>query len=116
MTVQGRLWDQRLFDRMKEGAYFINTCRGGVVKEEDLIRALRSGRLRGAGLDVLACEPTGAENPLLTMDNVFITSHMGAESAESGYRSQNIMADTIIRFFKGEMPDNIKNKEVKRNG
>lgn len=50
------------------------------------------------------------------MDNVFITSHMGAESAESGYRSQNIMADTIIRFFKGEMPDNIKNKEVKRNG
>lgn len=41
---------------------------------------------------------------------------MGAESAESGYRSQNIMADTIIRFFKGEMPDNIKNKEVKRNG
>ena len=108
--------DQRLFDRMKEGAYFINTCRGGVVKEEDLIRALRSGRLRGAGLDVLACEPTGAENPLLTMDNVFITSHMGAESAESGYRSQNIMADTIIRFFKGEMPDNIKNKEVKRNG
>ena len=39
--------DQRLFDRMKEGAYFINTCRGGVVKEEDLIRALRSGRLRG---------------------------------------------------------------------
>lgn len=36
--------DQRLFDRMKEGAYFINTCRGGVVKEEDLIRALRSGR------------------------------------------------------------------------
>ena len=108
--------DQRLFDRMKEGAYFINTCRGGVVKEEDLIRALRSGRLRGAGLDVLACEPTGAENPLLTMDNVFITSHMGAESAEAGYRSQNIMADTIIRFFKGEMPDNIKNKEVKRNG
>ena len=74
------------------------SCRGGVVKEEDLIRALRSGRLRGAGLDVLACEPTGAENPLLTMDNVFITSHMGAESAESGYRSQNIMALSLIHI------------------
>ena len=104
--------DKSMFDRMKDGAYLVNTCRGGVVKEGDLIEALRSGKLRGAGLDVLCGEPTRPDNPLLTMENVTITSHMGAESAESGCRSQDIMADTIIRFFMGEIPDNIRNKEA----
>lgn len=104
--------NRSLFDKMKDGAYLVNTCRGGVVKEEDLIEALRSGKLSGAGLDVLNGEPTRQDNPLLAMENVTITSHMGAESVESGCRSQEIMADTIIRFFNGEIPDNIRNREI----
>lgn len=102
---------KEMFARMKEGAYLVNTCRGAVVVEQDLIEALESGRLRGVGLDVMAIEPPNDDNPLLSMDNVYITAHMGAESAESGQRSQTIMADTIIAFFDGQIPDNIRNKE-----
>lgn len=74
------LVDKEKLALMKPTAYLINTCRGKVVKEQDLIDALKEGRIRGAGLDVLDTEPPAADNPLLKMDNVFITSHMGAAS------------------------------------
>lgn len=104
--------DKRLFDLMKPSAYLVNTCRGGVINEVDLVEALREKRIKGVGLDVLSVEPPEMKNPLFSMDNVFITSHMGAESLESGYRSQKIMADTLEDFFAGKMPSNVKNKEI----
>lgn len=110
-STRGRI-GQDLFSRMKEGAYLVNTCRGAVVSEQDLIEALQSGRLRGAGLDVMAVEPPRSDNPLLSMDNVYITAHMGAESAESGRRSQVMMADTIKAFFHGQITENMMNKEL----
>lgn len=97
---------------MKRSAYLINTCRGGVVNEEDLTEALQSGRIAGAGLDVLCEEPPRRDHPLLRMENVFVTSHMGAASLESEHRSQIIIADCIDTFFGGEIPYNVKNKEV----
>lgn len=104
--------DKRLLNIMKPSAYLINTCRGAVINEVDLIEALREKRIRGAGLDVLCVEPPDQNNPLLSMENVFITSHMGAETAESGFRSQKIMADTLEAYFAGSMPYNVLNKEV----
>ena len=103
--------NKELFDCMKDGAVFVNTCRGGVVNEKDLIDALESGKIAAAGLDVLVEEPPQAENPLMKMDNVFITSHMGAASFESEERSQRIMADAIGRFLQGELPDGVRNKK-----
>ena len=100
-----------LFSLMKKGAYLVNTCRGDVVNEADLAEALRSGRIAAAGLDVLAVEPPDGSHALLAMDNVFISSHMGAESYESAYRSQVIMGDNVERFLGGELVANIKNKE-----
>ena len=100
-----------LFSQMKKGAYLINTCRGDVINEEDLIEALRSGQIGAAGLDVLAEEPPRKGHPLLEMDNVFISSHMGAESFESGYRSQVIMGDNVELFVNGKLSDNVRNKE-----
>lgn len=97
---------------MKPTAYLINTCRGRVVKEQDLIDVLKEGRIMGAGLDVLDTEPPAADNPLLKMENVFITSHMGAASLESEHRSQVIIADCIDALVNGEIPYNVKNKEV----
>ena len=100
---------------MKKGAYLINTCRGDVVNEADLAEALRSGQIGAAGLDVLAEEPPESDNPLLAMDNVFISSHMGAETFESGYRSQVIMGDNVELFVNGKLNDNVRNKEFLKN-
>ena len=102
--------NRECFRQMKKGVYLINTCRGGVINEEDLAEALRDGTVAAAGLDVLREEPPAPDNPLLKMDQVFVTSHMGAESAEAGYRSQMIMADTIERFLdKGELSRFVQN-------
>ncbi len=108
---------RNLFSLMKKGAYLVNTCRGDVVNEADLADALQSGQIAAAGLDVLAVEPPDAGHALLAMDNVFISSHMGAESYESAYRSQVIMGDNVERFLRGEPGANIKNREffVKEN-
>ena len=95
--------DKSLLSLMKPSAYLVNTCRGAVINEEDLIDILREKKIRGAGLDVLSIEPPSQDNPLLSMDNVFVTSHMGAETAESGQRSQKIMADTIEAFFQAKL-------------
>ena len=100
------------FTLMKPHSILINTCRGGVINEADLVQALSDGTLAAAGLDVLCNEPPRDDNPLLALDNVFITSHMGAESAEAGRRSQIIMADTIEAFLdKGEFSRFVRNRE-----
>ena len=96
--------NKTLFDRMKPGSYLVNTCRGGVIREEDLVEALRSGRISGAGLDVLAQEPPAQDNPLLHMENVTITSHMGAETREAIDRSLEIMAQAIDDYLDGKTP------------
>jgi len=69
--------------RMKEGAYIINTSRGGTVDEKDLYEAIKSGHLAGAAMDVTVSEPIEKDNPLLTLDNVTITPHMGMYTRES---------------------------------
>ena len=69
------LFDEQAFVRMKRGSVLVNTARGPLVKEADLVEALRSGHLSGAGLDVFEREPTEADNPLLAMDNVVVSSH-----------------------------------------
>ena len=101
-----------VFRMMKPTAYLINTCRGPVVNEADLIEALRTGEIQGAGLDVLTEEPPKKDNPLLSMDNVSVTSHMGAASLESEHRSQVIIGDCIADYFAGNIPYNVKNKEA----
>ncbi len=66
-----------VFSKMKSTAILINTSRGGVVNEKDLIGALKNGDIAGAGLDVFAMEPPDPQNPLLRMDNVAVTPHIG---------------------------------------
>lgn len=102
------------FKLMKPTAYFINTCRGGVVREEDLIEALQKGIIRGAGLDVMREEPPAPDNPLLHMDNVFVSTHLGAVAVETEERSQQVIAQIIDAFFAGAAHPNILNPEVMR--
>lgn len=106
--------NKELFSCMKDGAILVNTCRGGVVAEEDLVEALKTGKIAAAGLDVLIEEPPKPDHPLMQMDNVFITSHMGAASYESEERSQRIMADAIGQFLQGKLPAGVRNSNYLR--
>ena len=76
------LIDKAAFEQMKDGVMVINCARGGIVDEDDLYQALVSGRVAGAALDVFAMEPPG-EHPLLKLDRVICTPHLGASTAEA---------------------------------
>ena len=87
---------------MKSTAVVINTCRGGVVDEAALIRALRDGEIAGAALDVFEREPTPRDNPLLTMGNVVVTPHMAGVSVEAFPRNAGFGLQNIARVIRGE--------------
>lgn len=90
--------------RMKPSAFLINTARGELVAEEDLIDALRGGTIAGAALDAFVNEPlTG---PLLTMDNVVLTPHTGAATREAAGRMGKMAAEEVLRCFGDEPPLN----------
>ncbi|UCZ53845.1 C-terminal binding protein [Bacillus shivajii] len=77
------LISDRQFNMMKDHTYMINTSRGGVIDESSLIQALKTGKIAGAGLDVVEKEPIEPNNPLLKMDNVILNPHIAWYSQES---------------------------------
>ena len=102
-----RMIGERELDLMKPTAVLINTCRGGVVDEPALVKALEGGQIGGAGLDVLEKEPPPADNPLLKMDNVVVTPHMGAFAQESQERARAFAVQNAARVVQGQEPQSI---------
>ena len=92
---------------MKSTAILINTCRGPVVDEKALIRALQEGRIAGACLDVLEVEPADADNPLLKMDNVLVTPHLATMTREAFERSRQFAILNAARAARGEEPESV---------
>jgi D-3-phosphoglycerate dehydrogenase len=81
---------RRELARLKNGAVAVNMARGGIIEEAALIQALESGQLRGAVVDAFSKEPLGADNPLRRAQNVFLTPHIGASTAEA---QRNVAVD-----------------------
>eukprot|EP00667_Euglena_gracilis_P010700 EG_transcript_10887 len=102
------LFDMKAFGQVKRGAYLINTARGPIVNEEDLVAALRIGFLAGAALDVQDPEPPLASSPLWDMDNVILTPHIGWKRLESRQRLMQTVADNIRAYMAGS-PINVVN-------
>jgi D-3-phosphoglycerate dehydrogenase / 2-oxoglutarate reductase len=90
--------DQRAFKLIKAGAFLINMARGGVVNERDLIEALRSGMLAGAGLDVHEAEGEGKISPLAEFENVILTPHIGASTYDTQYEIGEIILETVASY------------------
>ena len=87
---------------MKPTAFIVNTARGALIKEEDLIEALRNRQIAGAGLDVQEVEPLAGDSPLFTLDNVIVTPHMGWKGMETRQRLISILKDGIDGYRRGE--------------
>jgi phosphoglycerate dehydrogenase-like enzyme len=97
---------------MKPTAVIINTARGPIIDQNALIRALKEGRIRGAGLDVFESEPLPADSPLLNMENVILTSHSVAWTQELFRDMGRTDCEGALAVFRGENPPNVVNKEV----
>jgi phosphoglycerate dehydrogenase-like enzyme len=96
------MFDAKFFAAVKPGAFFVNVGRGRSVVQTDLIAALRSGRLGGAGLDVTDPEPLPADSPLWQLPNVIITPHVSASSDLGAEARFAIAIENLRRYVAGE--------------
>lgn len=103
------LIDETQFKKMKKGAFIINTARGAVINEKQLIKYLQNGHLGGAGLDVFEFEPEISPE-LLEMNNVVLCPHIGTANYETRKAIAEEAAINIDAWFKGYDPPNIVNK------
>jgi len=94
------------FSRMRPESIFINIARGKVVDEAAMIQALQQGQIRAAGLDVFEREPLDANSPLLHMDNVVATPHIGSATFETREAMARCAVDNLLAALAGERPAN----------
>lgn len=102
------LIDRARIAQMKDGAILLNTSRGGLIVEQDLADALRSGKLRGAAVDVVSQEPIRPENPLLAAPNCFMTPHVAWAPLEARQRLLAIARENLAAYCSGS-PINVVN-------
>lgn len=107
-----KMMNAQTFGRMKQGAIFITTARGGIHDEAGLLQALRSGHLAGAGIDVWDREPPPLDHPLLAMDNVFATFHTAGVTHEARRNVAGMAAEQIAVLLAGERPFRLVNPEA----
>ena len=102
--------DAGVLRAMKQAAYLINVARGRCVDEPELVKALETGEIAGAGLDHFWEDPVGAESPFWGMKNVIVTPHTGGETRLYEERLIDILDDNLGRLWRGET--NLRNQIV----
>ena len=102
------------FALMRPESIFINISRGKVVDEAALVRALQQGQIRGAGLDVFEREPLELTSPLLQLDNVVATPHIGSATFETREAMARCAVDNLLAALAGERPANLVNPQALR--
>ncbi|MCA6214132.1 MULTISPECIES: C-terminal binding protein [Thermococcus] len=106
------LLSDREFELMKDGVIIVNTARGPIIDEKALVKALESGKIAYAGLDVTEVEPIPSDSPLLKFDNVIITPHVAWYSEESQAELQTKAARGVAEVLSGKIPTYLVNPEV----
>ena len=110
-----KLIDQERLKLMKKTAFLVNTARGQVINEEDLARALRSGQIAGAALDVFEKEPLPRTSLLMKMKNVVLLPHIGSATYQTRSEMANVAANNLLDVLTGKEPDQrfLVNPEVR---
>ena len=106
------LIDQSRISRMKRGAVLVNTASAELVDEEAMIKALSTGALAAAGIDIFSSHPVNPSSPFLELPNVVLTPHIGGATKDTIFRHSAAVAADIVRFSRGERPLNLVNEEV----
>lgn len=98
--------------KMRDGAVYVNTARAGLHDLDALVEGLQSGKLSAAGLDHFQGEALPEGHPLLSMDNVVLTPHIGGATFDTEANHSTLLADDLARLVRGERPVHIANPEV----
>ena len=101
--------NQQTIAKMKDGVILLNSSRGGLVVEEDLVSALNTGKISGYAADVVSTEPIRADNPLLTAPNCILTPHIAWAPKESRQRIMDCTVENLRAFLNGS-PQNVVNR------
>jgi glyoxylate reductase len=99
-----KLFDMKIFRKMKKKAFLINTSRGKVINEEDLVYAIKKKIIAGAGLDVFEAEPIKKNHPLVKLQNVVLTPHIGSSTKETRSKMAEITIKNLDLGMKGKKP------------
>ena len=104
--------DAETIDCMKPTAFLVNCSDADMIDQAALVHALTTGQIAGAALDVFETHPIAPDNPILQLDNVILTPHLGGATQETIQRHSKMMTDDILRFVRGDRPVNLVNPEV----
>ncbi len=94
--------DEKMFNLMKDSAVLVNTGRGGLINEQDMVNALKEGKFHRAGIDVFATEPPGENHPFYDIAEITMTPHIGGISIEAAQLTSVTIAENLIKAIEGE--------------